>query len=123
MLLTVLQSTPAKRKGLTMLKCSICGREISEKEALINRDQEGHKRIVCRKCFEEAVGTDYDTFRYRQENAKQTLLAVLFCLAATIYAFIERGPLYGLLGIVLTILVYLFATKKPKRQNGHAEKK
>lgn len=103
-----------------MLNCSICGREISEKEALINRDESGRKRIVCRKCFEEAVGTDYDTFRYRRENAKQTLLAVLFCLAATIYAFIARGPLYGLLGIILTILVYFFATRKPKKQHGSA---
>ncbi|MDD6383222.1 hypothetical protein [Mitsuokella sp.] len=106
-----------------MLNCSICGREISEKEALINRDESGRKRIVCRKCFEEAVGTDYDTFRYRRENAKQTLLAVLFCLAATIYAFIARGPLYGLLGIILTILVYFFATRKPKKQHGSAGEK
>lgn len=106
-----------------MLKCSICGREISEKEALINQDKEGHKRIVCRECFEDAVGTDYDTFRYRKENAKQTLIAVLFCLVATIYAFVERGPLYGLLGIVLTILVYLFAAKKPRRKNDGPEKK
>ncbi|WP_303104420.1 hypothetical protein [uncultured Mitsuokella sp.] len=106
-----------------MLKCSICGREISEKEALINQDEEGRRRIVCRKCFEEAVGTDYDTFRYRKENARQTLIAVLFCLAATIYAFIARGPLYGLLGIVLTVLVYLFATKKPRRRNGHTREK
>ena len=41
-----------------------------------------------------------------------TLIAVLFCLAATVYAFVTKGILYGSLGIVLTILVYLFATKK-----------
>ena len=40
-----------------------------------------------------------------------TIFAVLFCLIGTVYAFVERGPLYGLLGIVLTVLVYLFSSK------------
>ena len=70
-----------------MLKCSKCGCKLEEKDALVHKDQEG------------------------KENAKQTFFAVLFCLAATIYAFVEKGPMYGGLGIVLTILVYIFASK------------
>jgi len=94
-----------------MLKCSNCGRDLPEKEALVHKDSAGEKRIICPECFQKATGIDYRTFAYRKENAKQTMLAVLFCLCATVYAFAEKGPLYGGLGIVLTILVYLFSSK------------
>ena len=50
------------------------------------------------------------TVRLRRREWK-TGPAVLFCLAATIYAFMEKGPLYGGLGIILTILVYIFSSK------------
>ena len=39
------------------------------------------------------------------------IFAVVFCLAATVYAFVEKGALWGVLGLVLTVLVYLFASK------------
>ena len=94
-----------------MLKCSDCGRYLHEKEALVHKDEQGEKHIICPECFEKATGIDYKTFAYRKENAKQTFFAVLFCLGATIYAFIEKGPLYGGLGILLTILVYFFSSK------------
>jgi hypothetical protein len=29
----------------------------------------------------------------------------------TIYAFVEKGPLYGALGLVLTVLIYFFSGK------------
>lgn len=91
-----------------MLKCSQCGKSIEEKDALVYGQD---KRIICHECFEKATGVDYKTFAFRKENAKMTIFAVIFCLIGTIYAFVERGPLYGLLGIVLTVLVYLFASK------------
>lgn len=94
-----------------MLKCSECGRELKESEALVNKNANGEKNIICHDCFQKIMGVDYKTFAYRKENAKQTLAAVLFCLAATVYAFFEKGPAFGALGIVLTILVYLFASK------------
>ena len=94
-----------------MLKCSKCGCELPEKAALVHKDANGEKQIICQECFQKATGIDYKTFAYRKENAKQTFFAVLFCIAATIYAFMEIGPLGGGLGIVLTILVYLFASK------------
>lgn len=99
-----------------MFHCSICGRALSEKEALVHQGKDGKKEIICPACFEKEVGIDYETFRYRRENAKQTFFAVLFCLGTTVYAFIEKGWPYGLLGIVLTILVYLFSSRtgKPK---------
>ena len=94
-----------------MLKCSECQRDLPEKEALVNKTEEGEQRIICPECFQKLTGVDYKTFAFRKENAKQTFFAVLFCLAATIYAFMEKGPLYGGLGIILTILVYIFASK------------
>ena len=94
-----------------MLICSMCGRELSEQEALVHKTEQGEKKIICPACFEKATGVDYKTFAFRKEKAKQTLLAVLLCLAGTVYAFVERGPLWGLLGIVLTVLVYLFSSK------------
>lgn len=88
-----------------------CGRDLPEKEALVHKDSEGVKHIICPECFQKATGIDYKTFAYRRENAKQTLFAVLFCLGATVYAFVEKGVLFGLLGIVLTVLVYFFSSK------------
>ena len=94
-----------------MLKCSKCGATLEDKDALVHKDQEGNQHIICHGCFKEATGVDYQTFAFRKENAKQTFFAVIFCLAATIYAFMEKGPLYGGLGIILTILVYTFSSK------------
>ena len=94
-----------------MLICRECGRELTEKEALVHTDRQGEKTIICPECFEQATGIDYQTFAFRKENAKQTIFAVIFCLLATVYAFVEKGPLWGALGIFLTVLVYLFSSK------------
>ena len=94
-----------------MVKCETCRKDIEEKEALVHKDQAGEKHIICRDCFKEATGVDYKTFAFRKENAKWTLLSVVFCLIFTIYAFIERGPMYGGLGLLLTVLVYLVSIK------------
>ena len=48
------------------------------------------------------------TFAYRKENAKQISIAVIICLVMTIYAFVEKGPLYGALGLVLLYLYISF---------------
>jgi len=95
-----------------MIKCAHCGRDIPETDALKHKTSDGDYEVICKSCFQAATGVDYQTFAFRRENAKMTLLAVLFCLAATIYAFVEKGVLYGILGLVLTVLVYLFASKK-----------
>ena len=94
-----------------MLKCSECQRDLPEKEALVNKNEEGEQRIICPECFQKLTGVDYKTFAFRKENAKQTFWAVLFCLAATVYAFMEKGVAWGIGGIVLTVLVYLFSSK------------
>ena len=94
-----------------MLRCSKCGKTMEEKDALVHKDQEGEQHIICQECFKEATGVDYQTFAFRKENAKQTFWAVLFCLAATVYAFMEKGVEWGIGGIVLTVLVYLFSSK------------
>ena len=94
-----------------MLKCSECQRDLPEKEALVNKNEEGEQRIICPECFQKLTGVDYKTFAFRKENAKQTFWAVLFCLAATVYAFMETGVEWGIGGIVLTVLVYLFSSK------------
>jgi DNA-directed RNA polymerase subunit RPC12/RpoP len=94
-----------------MLKCAHCGRTLAESEALKHKTENGQEEIICRDCFKKITGIDYDTFSFRRENAKMTLFAVLFCVIATIYAFAERGPLWGLGGIALTVLVYLFSSK------------
>ena len=85
-----------------MVECSICHKKIDEKKALVNTTQNGEKRII---------GVDYGTFAYRKENAKQIAIALVVCIAMTIYAFVEKGPLYGLAGIILTVLIYFFAGK------------
>lgn len=94
-----------------MLKCDHCGLEIAEKDALIRKNAAGKKEIICGDCFKKATGVDYKTFAYRRETAKQTFFAVLLCLCATIYAFVEKGSLYGAAGIALTLLIYFFAGK------------
>lgn len=47
-----------------MFHCSICGRALSEKEALVHQGKDGKKEIICPACFEKEVGIDYETFRY-----------------------------------------------------------
>ncbi len=93
-----------------MVRCAHCGKSLDEKDALRHK-KGGGEEIICRDCFKEITGIDYQIFAYRRENAKQTIFAVVFCLAATVYAFVEKGPLWGVLGLVLTVLVYLFASK------------
>jgi len=95
----------------TMLTCHKCGKELAEKDALLHKNTDGSKEVICHECFKTATGIDYKTFAFRKENAKQTLFAVVFCLAATVYAFMEKGPLYGGLGIAATVLIYFFASK------------
>lgn len=94
-----------------MLTCEECGKDLSETEALVRKDEEGKKHIICPACFQAATGVDYTTFAYRKENARQTLIAVGICLGATVYGFTEKGPLYGGLGLLLTLLVYLYSSK------------
>mgnify|MGYP001247055221 CR=1 FL=1 len=78
-----------------MVECSICHKHIDEKVALVNTDKDGNKRVICQECFKQEAGVDYETFAYRKENAKQISIAVIICLVMTIYAFVEKGPLYG----------------------------
>ena len=75
------------------------------------KNEQGEEEIICPACFEAATGVDYKTFAYRREVAKQTLFATLFCLGATIYAFVEKGPMYGAAGLLLTVLIFFFAGK------------
>ena len=94
-----------------MLNCSICGREVSEKDALKRQGETGGEEIICPYCFKQAVGIDYKTFAYRKENARQIFLAVLFCSMVTVYVFFTKGIIYGLFGALLTIIVWWFAGK------------
>ena len=94
-----------------MVKCQKCGIEIEEKDALLHKNNSGEKEVICQNCFKEAAGIEYQTFAYRKESAKQTFFAVLFCLGATVYAFMEKGAVYGFAGLVATFLIYLFASK------------
>lgn len=93
------------------LKCSLCSKSLDEKSALLHKGKDGQQRVICYECFEKETGVDYKTFAYRRESAKQIFFATVFCIAATIYAFIEEGPIYGVAGIILTILIFLFAGK------------
>lgn len=96
----------------SILKCQKCGKEITEQNSLVHTDiSTKEKTIICQACFKTHMGIDYKTFQYRKESAKQGCFAVLFCLCATIYAFIEKGPIYGLCGLIATALIYFFAMK------------
>ena len=105
------QVKSAAKKIAQNLKCAICGKSLDEKNALVHKNQEGQQQIICYDCFEKETGVDYKTFAYRRESAKQTFFATLFCIGLTIYAFIEKGPMYGVAGIVITVLIFLFAGK------------
>ena len=98
-------------KKVIKLNCAHCGKKLKEDEALVHKNLDGQREIICHECFEKAVGVDYKTFMYRREAAKQTLFATLFCLGVSIYAFVEKGPLYGIGGLVITVLVFLFSAK------------
>ena len=100
-----------KKTKKIKLKCALCGKALDEKGALVHKNQQGDREIICYDCFEKETGVDYKTFAYRRESAKQLLFATIFCIFLTIYAFIEQGPLYGAAGIVITILIFLFAGK------------
>lgn len=93
------------------LFCAKCGKKLADKEALVHKNIDGKQEIICHECFKEATGVDYKTFLYRREAAKQTLFATIFCLAATIYAFVNEGPLYGAAGIFVTVLIFFFSAK------------
>lgn len=93
------------------VECSLCHKMVEDKQALVNTDEAGKQRILCRDCFKKEAGVDYQTFSYRKENAKTLTWSVLFCIAMTIYAFWEKGPLYGVMGIMLTVLIYYFGCK------------
>ena len=77
----------------------------------MHKNKDGEKEVICPECFEQAVGVDYKTFVYRREVAKQTMFAVLFCLCATGYAFWEKGPMYGVAGLLLTVLIFFLSGK------------
>lgn len=102
---------PVKPTKKIKLVCSRCGKKLAREEALVHKNAAGQQEIICHECFKEATGVDYKTFMYRREAAKQTLFATLFCLAATIYAFVEEGWEYGVAGIFITILIFLFSAK------------
>ncbi len=106
------QKEPAKQPTKKIkLNCAKCGKNLKQEEALIHKNLDGKQEIICHDCFKEATGVDYKTFLYRREAAKQTLFATLFCIAATIYAFVEEGWEYGVAGIFITILIFLFSAK------------
>ena len=94
-----------------MVVCDKCGASIEEKDALVHTGKEKEQEILCRACFQKETGVDYDTFAHRKEQTKQTLFAVILCSIATIYAFTERGAIYGCIGLVLTALVYFWGSK------------
>ena len=94
-----------------MLTCAKCHKKIDEKDALKRKNEQGAQEIICQECFKAATGVDFATFAYRREVAKQTFFAVIFCLAATIYAFVEKGSLYGAAGLLLTALIWYFSAK------------
>jgi len=93
------------------LNCALCGKKLAQDEALVHKNLQGQQEIICHECFEKETGVDYKTFMFRREAAKQTLFATLFCIAATIYAFVEEGWEYGVAGIFITILIFLFSAK------------
>lgn len=102
---------PVKPTKKIKLNCAMCGKKLAQEEALVHKNLQGQQEIICHDCFKEATGVDYKTFMYRRESAKQTLFATLFCIAATIYAFVEEGWEYGVAGIFITILIFLFSAK------------
>ena len=105
------KTVETKKTKKVKLKCALCGKNLDEKSALIHKNQQGERQIICYDCFEKETGVDYQTFAYRRESAKQVFFATIFCILLTIYAFVEQGPLYGVAGIIITVLIFLFAGK------------
>ena len=55
-----------------MLKCDHCGTIMEEKDALRHKTEDGREEIICKPCFQEITGVDYDTFAFRRENANSS---------------------------------------------------
>lgn len=102
---------PVKLTKKIKLNCAMCGKKLEKEEALVHKNLKGEQEIICHDCFKKETGVDYKTFMFRREAAKQTLFATLFCIGATIYAFVEEGWEYGVAGIFITILIFLFSAK------------
>ena len=100
-----------KNKPKIKIHCTMCGKKLKENEALVHKNSEGEKVIICYDCFEKEVGVDYETFKHRKNVAFQVILATIFCIGASIYAFIEKGPLYGVAGLIVAILIFMYAGK------------
>lgn len=95
-----------------MIQCQKCNKSIPEEKGLVNTNTEtNEKMVICQECFKEYMGVDYKTFQVRKENAKQGCLATVVCLIVTAYAFMEYGPLYGVVGLIATGLIYYFSAK------------
>lgn len=99
---------PSKKNRLT---CEVCGKKILKEEALVHKNIEGKAEIICHECFEQATGVDYETFVYRREAARHTLVATVFCICVTIYAFVDKGPMWGTAGVIVTLLIFFFSAK------------
>ncbi len=68
-------SEPAKKPKLF---CAKCGRKLADKEALVHKNIDGKREIICHDCFKDATGVDYKTFLCK----RVTLFAAIFCFAA-----------------------------------------
>ena len=97
--------------GTKTLKCALCGVKLKPEAALLHKNEAGEREVICHACFEKETGVDYETFAYRRESAKQVFFATVFCLVATIYAFVSEGWQYGLAGLVMTVLIFLYGGK------------
>lgn len=95
-----------------MIQCQKCGKSMHEEQGLVNTNIENNeKMILCEACFKACVGVDYKTFQMRKANAKQGCFATLVCLMVSVYAWMEYGILYGIVGIIITGLIHYFSAK------------
>lgn len=100
-----------------MYICEVCGKEIPAAETtteVITRTdtRTGEAIHLCRGCFKEQMGVDYDTYASRKSRFKLGCFGIPLGVIATIFLFWKFGFWFGVLGLVITFVIFKFFTQE-----------
>ncbi len=98
-----------------MCTCEKCGKVTSteQNESMITRTDRttGAKNHICRECFKEDMGVDYDTYAGRKARTQIGCFGVPFCLIVSLFLFWKFGFWTGVIGLGVTFFTYKVATQ------------
>lgn len=99
-----------------MYICEVCGKEIpaaeTTTEVITRTDTRNGETIhLCRGCFKEQMGVDYDDYAKRKNKTKLGCVVFPLSIVTTVFLFWKFGLWLGISGLVITFIVYKFFTK------------